>query len=189
MTVMREAARLGISDVDAGLIAGSSWRAHPAAYAFLQMIRGWTEWQRNFVKNGKYPPPRLTIHLTPAEDSDRDVIRELDAGRLDLESLLDPQQIMLWAATPSSTSEYMWTPVTCAPDDALLETIEKLFPFQRDVDLTWKLQVEPAPCKDWKSWSIGDVHSWQQRNPGQAMSLRTFGVVPYSVLHLLPPPV
>ena len=88
VTVMRQAARLGISDVDAELFAGSSWRAHPAAYAFLQMIRGWTEWQQYFEKNGKYPPPRLTIHLTPTEDGDRDVIRELDAGRLDLESLL-----------------------------------------------------------------------------------------------------
>ena len=78
--------------------------------------------------------------------------------------------------------------MTCAPDDALLETIEKLFPLQPDADLTWKLRVEPAPCKGWKPWSIGDVHSWQRRNPRRPMSLRTFGVVPYSVLHLLTPP-
>jgi hypothetical protein len=183
-TVLQEAARCGIHHVHTELIAGGSWRTFPAAYAFIEMVRGWAAW-RNELGSGAETAPRFTIHLDPSHISDQAVLRELDSGRVVIESLLDSGQLTFWVDVPGFTGEHARTPVVAAPDATIWSVVESLFDLTRD-DLEWKLGLEPIPCLDWEPWRVRDVVDWEKEQ-ARMMDLRTFGVVPYSVVGISPP--
>ena len=189
VTVMATAAREHVARVHLELLAGGDRRTFPSSFTLMQMIRGWALWKAGLSPGGVNVPD-LVIHLDPDDAGQADVIRDLESGRIDCDRLVEPGLVQFWIDVPTRVDEHEWTPVVHPPTQDIWSVLRELFPITRDDDGDWSLTVEPEPTECWQPWPLTAIRAWEDRRrdfigqPDLLMNLTTFGVVPYSVLHV-----
>lgn len=184
-TVMDAASNEGVGHVHIQLLAAdASWRTFPPAFSFIEMVRGWAQWLKG-RPNQDSRSPALTIHLGDgAGERVSEVWTELVTGRIELQ-MLHADQLRLWIDVPDRPDDHVRIPTAALSSDLVMSPFIGYFPISED-DVHWRLTVEPEPCRGWEPWTVAEIRRWE-RERRRPMDLTTFGVVPYSVLRLLPP--
>ena len=153
------------------LLAGGRLRTFPQSQALLQMARGWAR-SRGAAEDAL---PDLSIYIHPTA---RDVLYDLDAGRLDIARSLAPGvEFWLEISTEDGGVERHFH---VAPGDrSLLAVLEEV-----DVsDLSWRLELDIPPLLGMAQLDP-QRHRCRESKFG-TLSLETFGVVPGSTLRLV----
>jgi hypothetical protein len=169
--LMLAAQQLEYDHVHTMLLAAGALRTFPQSHALMQMVRGWARWQETAVG----AQPDLSIYVTA-----RDVLYDLDAGRLNLTRFLTPDIVEFWVEIDKRDTEserYL----EVAPTDRSLLCVISGFDIKGD---DWKLELTPRPSLEWDNWLIGEINTWNERFQPPPLDLETFGVLPGSILRL-----
>jgi len=168
--VMEAAAAEGARHVHSMLLASGEGRTFPQSYAFRQMLRGWALWQ----SRASGALPGLSIYVIA-----KDVLQDLDSGRLDLASCLRAHRLDFWLEfhlSNGSVDRHLCTEEAHLPLLALLQRFDA-------ADPGWRLTLLPVPCLGWDNWNVGAVQDWEEKI-GETMTLDRFGVFPGTTLIL-----
>ena len=160
--------------IHAMLLAAGRLRTFPQSYALMQMVRGWAAWQSSATGS----LPDLSIYVTA-----RDVLYDLDSGRLDLTRSLTPDVFEFWVEIDKRDAEpERYLEVSAA--DSPLRDVLKRFDIDRD---GWKLDLWPQPSLEWGNWSVAGIETWERAFPGDVFTVERFGILPGSTLRLAEP--
>jgi hypothetical protein len=160
--------------VHAMLLAAGRLRTFPQSYALMQMVRGWAAWQAS--ANGSLPD--LSIYVTA-----RDVLYDLDSGRLDLTRSLTPDVFEFWVEIEKQDGEPERYLEVAAADSSLRDVLRR-FDIERG---GWKLDLWPRPSLDWGNWSVSGIEKWERAFPDDVLTVERFGILPGSTLRLEEP--
>jgi SIR2-like domain len=170
--LMQAAQALGHRRVDTMLLAAGPLRTFPQSHALMQMVRGWAS-GRGAATGSR---PSLSIYLIA-----RDVLYDLDAGRLDLTRNLTPDVVEFWLEIVKQDGEIERYLHVGRTDSALRDVLAR-FDIERP---EWRLDLTPHPCLGWANWDLAGVRRWERRFGD--LTLETFGILPGSTLQAVEP--
>jgi hypothetical protein len=155
------------------LLSAGPLRTFPPSQTALQMVRGWARWSAAATP----PAPDLSLYVVSPT-----ILQDLDSGRLDLQSGLDPDVVDFWLDV-----------VTRDEDEHRFRVVERVTSSLRAMladrhvrHPDWALTLTPAPSLDWDGWTLRGVDAWE-RSVGGDLSLETFGILPGSTLRVTEP--